>query len=377
MPANTGENNAKMIINPTGYIGIGTTSPAHILDVKQPSATVEPCIKLTQYNGPNYGAGIGTRNITSVAQTLDFYVGGGLVNNMLTTSNIAMTLFDNKNVGFGVTSPQCPIQVANPVDTVYSGNPISNNTVTIFGPARTVPTQSGTSDLNGTLFINSTSPHGLGVGASIALGGRGNNFGGGQNHMTFGRISGVQSYGNSAYYGNLTFETQNSGALYRRMVIDESGGVSINGTLSVSGTKNFDIKHPNTLLNNKRLLHSCIEGPRCDLIYRGTANLINGKAEVNLDSDCVASSDCAMSLGTFELLVNNPQFYLQNPKSFDRLIGEIIGNKLIIECENQNSSAVVNWLVIGERKDTNILESKHTNKNGYLITEYENINGIF
>ena len=45
------------------------------------------------------------------------------------------------------------------------------------------------------------------------------------------------------------------------------------------------------------------------------------------------------------------------------------GNKLIIECQNAESTATVSWLVIGERQDEHIYKSKITDENGKLIVE--------
>jgi len=135
-----------------------------------------------------------------------------------------------------------------------------------------------------------------------------------------------------------------------------------------SGT--FDIIHPAKNDPKKRLLHSFIEGPRCDLIYRGSVQLQNGTATVNIDSDCVQEQDCAMTQGTFEALCKNPVYYLQNNDSFDRVRATLTNNILTIICENQNSTDVINWMVIGERKDSHIREWNHTNSNGSLITEY-------
>jgi len=143
--------------------------------------------------------------------------------------------------------------------------------------------------------------------------------------------------------------------------------LTVNGSLAkTSGT--FDIEHP--IDNTKRLVHSFIEGPRCDLIYRGSIQLINGKATIDLDKDCVEDSKNGMSSGTFMALVQNPVCYLQN-STFDRVIGTITNNLLNIVCENNTSSSIVNWMVIGERKDNGIKQWDRTDSLGRLITEYK------
>ena len=155
------------------------------------------------------------------------------------------------------------------------------------------------------------------------------------------------------------------------MVIDTSGNVTVYGALS-KGSGTFDIQHPlHPNDKTKHLVHSFIEGPRCDLIYRGEVQLVNGTATINIDSDCVAEPGCEMTQGTFEALCANPHFFLQNPSSFSRLKGNIQGNILTIECEDQDSSDIVYWNIIAERKDNTVKEWNRTNENGYLITEYE------
>lgn len=149
--------------------------------------------------------------------------------------------------------------------------------------------------------------------------------------------------------------------------LEVAGNVIVNGSISKSsGT--FDIGHP--LDCTKRLLHSFVEGPRCDLIYRGTTTLVNGVATVNIDKECVQNKASAMTEGTFLALCANPVKYLNNNKTFDRLLGTISGNILTITCENSSSDATVDWMVVAERKDAYIKQWCHTDADGYLITEY-------
>ncbi len=156
-----------------------------------------------------------------------------------------------------------------------------------------------------------------------------------------------------------------------------NNGLVVSGALSKSsGT--FDIKHPlHPNDENNRLVHSFIEGPRCDLIYRGQVTLTNGTATVNLDTDCVAEGGSEMSPGTFEALCTNPQFFLQNMNAFSGVKGNIQGRILTIECEDVTSTDTIYWTVIAERKDNQIKSWERTNANGYLKTEYiaENYGG--
>jgi hypothetical protein len=149
-----------------------------------------------------------------------------------------------------------------------------------------------------------------------------------------------------------------------------NNGLAIGGALS-KGSGSFDIQHPlHPDDSTKRLVHSFIEGPRCDLVYRGQVALVNGTATVNLDTDCVEEQNCAMTPGTFQSLCANPQTLLQNKTSFNKIRSSLQGNVLTIQCEDTASTDTIYWCVIAERKDPFIKSWERTNPNGYLVTEY-------
>jgi len=152
-----------------------------------------------------------------------------VVSNASGGSNI-MVMNSLGQVGIGTTSPGNTLQIGSPIGPIYGNNPLAQSNVIIFGNSPSNPTYAGTGTMGGTLFINSTNANALNVGASIALGGRGYDFGGGQQHMTFARIQGTQSVGGSAFYGDFVIETQSSGALYERMRINQNGYVGIGTT---------------------------------------------------------------------------------------------------------------------------------------------------
>lgn len=129
---------------------------------------------------------------------------------------------------------------------------------------------------------------------------------------------------------------------------------------SASGyTKNFRICHP--VLEDKDLLHTSIEAPRADLIYRGKHTL--GDAPVNLDTTQ------KMTEGTFVKLVKDVQVFVQNNSGWGRVKGRVEGNKLHIECENADSTDVIDWMVIGERNDEGYVNGGETDENGTFMTE--------
>lgn len=135
-------------------------------------------------------------------------------------------------------------------------------------------------------------------------------------------------------------------------------------------TGTFDIPHPLHPGTNRRLVHSFVEGPRCDLIYRGIARLQQGRCVVDLNKECVHSPESVMEDGTFEALCANPQYYLQNMDGFDRVRATISGATLTIVCENPTSMDQISWMVVAERKDANVKKWERTNADGFLITEY-------
>ena len=132
------------------------------------------------------------------------------------------------------------------------------------------------------------------------------------------------------------------------------------------GSGTFNIEHP---LDSKkcthRLVHSFIEGPQADLIYRGKINLENGIACVNVD--CASR----MTEGTFEALNRCAQVFTTNESSWDAIRGKLYGNILVIESENTESQDEISWMVIGERQDKHIKETSITDSFGRIIVEPE------
>jgi len=135
--------------------------------------------------------------------------------------------------------------------------------------------------------------------------------------------------------------------------------------------KAFSIKHPiKELADKKVLVHSCVEAPRVDLIYRGVATLDKGHAMVILDIEA------NMSLGTFAALTKNVQFFLQQDSILNLVSGEIVdGDMLELNSLNPFSKAKISWMVIAERDDDSIKLDPRTGDDGSLITEFEQCAG--
>ena len=158
---------------------------------------------------------------------------------------------------------------------------------------------------------------------------------------------------------DLVFGTTNT----ERMRIAAGGAVSVVGSLS-KGSGSFLISHPLPELNETHnLVHSFIEGPQADLIYRGRVVLVAGKATINIDTAAT------MTKGTFELLCGDVQCFTSNETDWNHVRGSVEGNILTIECQDTASVATISWMVIGERKDQHMLDTEWTDENGKVIVE--------
>jgi hypothetical protein len=137
-------------------------------------------------------------------------------------------------------------------------------------------------------------------------------------------------------------------------------GLIVTGAFSAT-TKAFKINHP--IDDNKWLYHSSIEGPAADLIYRGTAQLENGSASISIDSVS------RMTNGTFHALTKKPQLFLQNNQTFDRVKGYVESGSVYIVCEDAGSNSIIDWTVIAERNDAEVLVSEQYGGDGNYIPE--------
>ncbi|WP_192799511.1 hypothetical protein [Brucella tritici] len=146
-----------------------------------------------------------------------------------------------------------------------------------------------------------------------------------------------------------------------------NGNVAFSGTISKGGGT-FYIDHPLDPFN-KNLRHGFVEAPRYDLIYRGTVQLVDGRATVDID----AASN--MTSGTFAALTTNAVVTsLQNQDGFARLKpGPINGGSFEIICEDENCTDLVSWVVIAERNDPFVKSDldPNTDSNGRFVPEFE------
>lgn len=176
----------------------------------------------------------------------------------------------------------------------------------------------------------------------------------------------VTAIQNSSYIytaPDINFVILTGGANDRFRISASTGAVVISGSLS-KGSGSFKIDHPIESMNETHhLVHSFVESPQANNIYRGKVQLENGIAKVNLDQVST------MTEGTFILLNREIHTYTTNETDWDAVRGKVEDNILIIECQNNHSSAIVSWLVIGERQDKHMMDTEWTDNNGRVIVE--------
>ena len=147
-----------------------------------------------------------------------------------------------------------------------------------------------------------------------------------------------------------------------------ASSVAITGSLSVSssfskGSGSFKIDHPlPAKTETHNLVHSFIEGPQADNIYRGKVDLVDGSATVNIDTVS------GMSEGTYVLLNTNTQCFTSNESGWTAVKGSVSGNILTIEAQ-ESCSDTISWMVVGERHDQHMLDTAWTDENGKVIVE--------
>lgn len=182
--------------------------------------------------------------------------------------------------------------------------------------------------------------------------------------MAAGIMMGADTIGIRADTSNsLCFDTYNGGAPGIRAYMNQLGNWTIVGALA-KGSGSFKIDHPlPSKKDSHHLVHSFIEGPQADLIYRGSVVLAGGSATVNIDAAA------GMSEGTFVLLCRDVQCFTSNEEDWTLVKGRVAGNILTITAQDPTSRAKIGWLVVGERCDPHMYETEWTDENGKVIVE--------
>jgi len=145
------------------------------------------------------------------------------------------------------------------------------------------------------------------------------------------------------------------------------GNLAVGGALS-KASGSFKIRHPlEAKKNTHYLVHSFVEGPQADNLYRGKVDLISGSATQNIDT--VAG----MSEGTFDALNREVQCFTTNESGWTAIKGSVSGNILTITAQESSCTDTISWMVIGERKDPHMMSvhTDWTDSDGKIIIEPE------
>jgi hypothetical protein len=337
---------ARVTVDSTGQVGIGKTNPGYELDV----------------NGDINFSG-------------NLYQGGSLFGSSPWTESGSNVYRSSGNVGIGLTNPAYTLDV--------TGTGHFTGAMTIDG-ATTLKDDVVITDEHQLKF---TSTNGAHTRMNILLRPDYNGIGT-QDGITYFRTSkSFAFYKQGSHASGYNFNPGTGGTPATFMVIKgDAGDVGIGttnpgyklhvvGTAYVSSTLHvggalskasgsFMIDHPlPEMKETHNLYHSFIEGPRADLIYRGTVRLLNGRATINIDATS------SMTSGTFEALNRDVQSFTSNESDWDPVRSSVVGNVLTIECQNPTSTALISWMVIGERNDKHMYDTDWTDENGRVVPE--------
>jgi len=155
-----------------------------------------------------------------------------------------------------------------------------------------------------------------------------------------------------------------------RLLYDKSsnllGNVGTNGTFATlsKSSGSFRIDHPlPAKTETHHLVHSFVEAPQADNIYRGKVELVDGSATVNIDTAA------GMTEGTYVLLNTNTQCFTSNESGWTAIKGSVSGNTLTITAQDNTCTDTISWIVIGERHDQHMFDTSWTDENGKVIVE--------
>ena len=298
----------RMVIDYTGKVGIGSSSPNSSLHVESSSNFVDIALRnSTSGSSGSDGADIFLNNNLEL----------GIFNReashirFATSGSERLRLDSSGNLGLGTTS-------------------ISDSRFRIKGANNT------TSAYNDGLMVTSN------------------------NETVFKKYSwaGIETDGGMKFA-----ERVDSSTLLTTMQISTAGNVTITGSLS-KGSGSFKIDHPlPEKTDTHNLVHSFVEGPQADNIYRGKVDLVSGTATVNIDKVS------GMSEGTFILLNRDIQCFTSNETGWTAVKGSVSKNILTITVEDNTCTDTISWLVIGERQDSHMKKSNLTDENGKIIVE--------
>jgi hypothetical protein len=331
----------KVRLDSSGNLGIGMT-PSNILDITQ------------------------TQNADSIVKLLNSSSGAAATGTLQLSNNIGASAIYRMHGGSfttaGIYRQDGALLWANGAGGMTVGTGAAQPLYFVINSGA-----AGQFNASGHLCINTTTDQGhLNVGGAVtALAGGTANTASCVSMDFSGGVGRIQGYGpDASTNGSLSFSScRSNGSNAFVMTYSTTGGLSIPGALS-KGSGSFRIDHPvPALTETHQLVHSFIEGPKADLIYRGKVELVAGTASINIDT---AST---MTEGTFVILCRDVQCFTTNESDWTPVKGSVSGNIITIEAQDDTSTATISWMVIGERQDKHIMETEWTDEDGRVIVE--------
>ena len=358
-----------IVISSTGKVGINYSSPSWMLEVHNPNPNNDSKQQIQRWinEGQNtlelnmYGGNVDQCQFaaTNAEQTISFLTGRNTGSQVVSTeTSLLMTQNrdlwnqgpDSSVYGGGLfigrsASPYstlCALRDSNYRPIIYLAGKYPEITL-----AHEVPTNSNhAAGIRFATYVQSTN---TATGNQFVIGTNGPG-----TYLDIGHAVAAQNQNVHAGISN------HSGTTRFRVT---TSGCQVFGSFSKS-SGSFKIPHPlPEKTETHELVHSFIEGPQADLIYRGVVDLVDGTATVNVDTAG------RMTQGTFVALCTNVSCFTSNETDWTAVKGSISGNILTITAQDNTSTATVSWMVVGERKDQHMKDTNWTDDNGRVITE--------
>jgi len=351
---------AEFFVNSEGYGSTATVNPHLILDGAGTSTLkgINNTVLTTHESGGDIKLKAATVTIEKEDDATKYATVSVDANNIVTIDNASGYHFKTGNIAnnnFIIESTH----------TSATGGPLEGRTT----PDLTLYSNSNvsTADLLGTIeWIGKTNNSDV-MFADIMIQVSSNTVGSESSVMTLNSLAAGTKYtGLAVYEGAARLYYQDSLKLEA-----VTGGVDITGALDVSGalskgSGSFKIDHPlPTKTETHHLVHSFIEGPQADLIYRGRAELVDGTVTVNIDAAA------GMTEGTFVVLCRDVQCFTSNETGWTAVKGSVSGNTLTITAQDNTCTDTISWMVVGERKDQHMIDTDWTDSEGHVIVEPE------